>query len=91
MIIDSLLEIIINFLVSVFDLLHIPDTPNILIGLKNTFISVIANYVMPIINFLFGHTYVQWAMNLLIVIFNIMISYKLIVWIYDKVRGGSSE
>lgn len=91
MIIDSLLEIIIDFFVGLFNLLHIPDVPQPLVNIKNMYDTILRNYVMPIMNFLFGHAACSWVMVITITLFNLWIDYKLFVWIYDKVRGGSSE
>lgn len=91
MIIDSLLEIIIDFFVGIFTLLHIPSVPQPLVSIKNMYDTILSNFVMPIMNFLFGHSACSWVMVITITLFNIWIDYKLFVWIYDKVRGGKSE
>lgn len=91
MIIDAILEVIIDFIVGVFSLLHIPDTPQFLLDMESFILGMFRNYGMPICNFLFNHSIVSITIVTVITIFNIWWNYKILIWIYDKFRGGKSE
>ena len=91
MIVDKIIEIIIDMFVSVISLLGIPDTPSVLLHIEDLYTHILELYVMPIMNFLFGRFMASWLATNIGILVNLYISYKLTVWIYDKVRGGKSE
>ncbi|MEM0173925.1 MAG: hypothetical protein QXI16_05415 [Sulfolobaceae archaeon] len=91
MIIDAILDILLSIVVGFFELIPFPDVPQGLDNFKSLYLGLVQTYIMPIINFLFGHTTAAFLAVTVLTIFNIYIDMKIIMWIYDKVRGSGSD
>ena len=91
MIITGLMNLFMNFFVGIFNLLSIPTTPQFLVNIKAMVIGGIQNYGMPICNFLFPHNTIALIINLYISLFNFYIIYKVVIWLYGKIRGSKTE
>lgn len=91
MIIDAILDLLLTIVVGFFELIPFPDVPQALENFESLYLGLVRTYVMPIINFLFGHTTASFLAVTVLTIFNIYIDMKVIMWIYDKIRGSGSE
>lgn len=90
MIIDAIINLLAGLVSSLFNIIPFPDTPVFLKNFNAILQDVISAYVMPILNFLFGHSFLISVCNLLLGILSAYLGFKLIVWLYSKVRGSGS-
>ena len=90
MIIDAIINLLVDIVSGLFNIFPLPDTPTFLKNFNTTLQDVISSYVMPILNFLYGHSYLVSVCNLLLGILSGYLGLKLIIWVYSKVRGSSS-
>lgn len=86
MIIESIINVVFGVLINIFDFLSIPPTPQFLLNLESNILSLFS-YVMPLINFLFSHSMLATALTLIYSVFLIYISYKIIHYIIQFVKG----
>lgn len=91
MIIDAIVDVLLSIVVGFFELIPFPDVPRSLENFESLYLGLVRTYVMPIINFLFGHTTAAFLAVTVLTVFNIYIDMKIIMWIYDKIRGSGSE
>ena len=91
MIIDAILDVLLSIVVGFFELIPFPEVPQALVNFETLYLGLVRTYVMPIINFLFGHTTAAFLAVTVLTIFNIYIDMKVIMWVYDKLRGSGSE
>lgn len=90
MIIDAIINLLVDIVAGLFRIFPIPDTPTFLKDFNSILQNVISAYIMPILNFLYGHSFLISVCNLLLGILSGYLGFKLIIWIYSKVRGSSS-
>lgn len=86
MIVSGLLELIGNLLDFILNIVPIPGTPQFITDGINTFCGLIA-YVMPIGNFLFGHTMIVILITFKLSVLACRYSFRLGMWVYGLIRG----
>lgn len=91
MIIDAIINLLVGLVSGLFDIVPFPDTPSFLENFNTIFQNIISTYVMPLLNFLYGHSFLVNVCNLLLGILAGYLGFKLIVWLYGKIRGSGSE
>lgn len=90
MIIDAIIELLVDIVSGLFNIFPFPDTPGFLKNFNTIFQNLISTYVMPILNFLYGHSFLISVCNLLLSILSAYLGFKLIVWLYSKIRGSGT-
>lgn len=90
MIIDAIIDLLTTLVSGLFKIFPFPDTPVFLKNFNTILQNLISTYVMPILNFLYGHSFLINVCNLLLGILSSYLGFKLIIWIYSKVRGSGT-
>lgn len=90
MIIDAIIELFVDIVSDFFNIFPFPDTPAFLENFNTILQNLISTYIMPLLNFLFGHSYLINVCNLLLGILSAYLGFKLIVWLYSKIRGSGT-
>lgn len=90
MIIDAIINLLVGLVSRLFNFIALPDTPVFLQNINTTLQDIISTYVMPILNFLYGHSFLINVCNLLLGILSGYLGFKLVVWLYSKVRGSGT-
>lgn len=90
MIIDAIIELLAGLVSGLFNIFPFPDTPAFLKNFNTIFQNLIGTYVMPLLNFLYGHSFLVNLCNLLLGILSAYLGFKLIVWLYNKIRGSGT-
>lgn len=90
MIIDAIIDLLAGLVSSFFNIFPFPDTPAFLKNFNSILQNLISTYVMPMLNFLYGHSFLISLCNLLLGILSAYLGFKLIVWLYSKIRGSGT-